>query len=130
VSPPGANSKRTDGSPTNPRLPTGQAYGARQELEQFQQNPMAQASPLPTPAGGGQPAPPAASTMPVNLDPFAPTNRPNEPLTAGLPMGPGSNGPMLPQDPTLRWRALYQRSVEEGWPGQDDLRRIIEQAGG
>lgn len=66
---------------------------------------MAQATPLPT-AGGGQP-PPAASTMPVNLDPFAPTNRPNEPVTAGIPYGPGSNGPILPKDPVEFLRAMY-----------------------
>lgn len=105
VSPPGANSKRTDGSPTNP-MPTGQPYGARKDLEAFRATGMNQAQPLPTATGGGAVSP-AAPRAPVNLDPFAPTNRPGEPVTAGIPYGPGSNGPILPRDPVEFLRAMY-----------------------
>jgi hypothetical protein len=89
--------------PTQPvRVPTGGAYGSAQALESAQQ-----AMPLPqppevggSPVGGG--APPAM--MPGTLTPMAaqgytppnfslgssPSRRPNEPLTAGMPMGPGA----------------------------------------
>lgn len=107
VSPPGALSKRTDTGPSKPTLPTGQPYGSRQNLEQFQQSgPMATSQPLPGPtAGGGTPPtqPPPAAT----LDPFAPTQRPNEPITAGIPHGPGPNGGILPPDPMEYLRAIY-----------------------
>ena len=72
--------------------------------------PMAGGTP-PSPVSGGgaaQGAPPAQPNI------FAPTERPNEPLTAGAEL--------LPPDPVAHIRALYAR-----FPN-DDLRRLLERA--
>lgn len=94
VSGPGALSKRTDtGQPS--RYMSGGPYGEGQELMELQSSaPMAEA-PKPSPGrlrnrsgGGGS----AAGGVSGELTPlFAPTERPQEPLTAGAPFGPGPN---------------------------------------
>lgn len=76
-------------------VPAGQAYGQRQRLEEAQ---------MPVDPTGGvsiPSAPPAgpdwasilsaaqAGPSPVEGGLFRPTERPNEPLTAGMPIGPG-----------------------------------------
>ena len=82
-------------APTQPvRVPTGQQYGQAQALTQAQQ-----AAPLPQPAEvpGAQLVP--GTTTPVAAQGYTPPNlglastptgRPNEPLTAGLDIGPGA----------------------------------------
>ena len=84
VSGPGALSQRTDGGPTQPMMPmTGGAYGEAQEMAEIQ---------------GG--APMAAAPAPVAPTPLnAPTDRPSEPATAGMPFGPGRN-PMPGETPS------------------------------
>src|SRR5687767_7633159 len=79
VSGPGAMSARTDGGAANPiLLRTGGKYGERQALEQVAgAAPLAQAA---APAAGPSGMPPGAPPMP---DMYAPTERPNEPITAG-----------------------------------------------
>lgn len=104
VSGPGAMSQRTDGAPGQPiRDPGGLAYGDGQELRSVQgaatmsgQSPQAAAQ-----AQGGAPGVPLAQMSP---DLFAPSNRPDEPVTAGMPFGPGA-GPEaisnpMPEGPT------------------------------
>lgn len=58
----------------------------------------------------------------------APTQRPDEPLMAGMPTGPGKNyinGPGAAESQTLRTlRALYAKNPSV------HLRRMIEKAGG
>ena len=87
VSGPGAMSQRTDGGPSvdSPkqaaRYISGGSYGEGQEMMDIQQGaPMAAAAGIPT-------------DIPMDLPepvPFgAPTQRPDEPVTAGNPMGPG-----------------------------------------
>lgn len=71
--------------------PTGLPYGDRQKLISAQRTvPMAPA-PAPAPAAPqGPPAPAAPMPVPGGAgDLLRPTERPNEPVTAGLPMGPG-----------------------------------------
>ena len=108
-----------------PPLPTGGAYGSRQRLERFQQSgPM-----LPDKAtvGGGvsSPAPPPAANR---VDVFGPTDRPDEPITAGIPLGPGPSSPgLLPRDDNMRLRAAYRVAVDRGWPEADDLAEMIRQ---
>lgn len=77
VSGPGAMSSRTDGGPGQPvRVAPGGEYGSRQEMEEIQSSaPMAEQS---APASAPRPTP-------IN----APTARPDEPITAGAPVGPG-----------------------------------------
>lgn len=80
VSGPGALSRRTDGGPMQgPKVAPGGKYGERKAMQEMQA------------------AAPMAATQrepnKVNLPPLtpltAPTSRPEEPLTAGNPMGPG-----------------------------------------
>lgn len=102
VSGPGALARRTDGgagSATQPvRVAPGGAYGSRQAaVEQQQGAPMYAAAP----PGGGPPVPSV----------FRPTDRPNEPITAGLPIGPGpgpETGMLDPGDPDVILQALYK----------------------
>ena len=94
VSGPGALSQRTDGNPTAPVAARGGDYGSRKKLED-------QVS-----AGGSLPK----ATPPPLVAPngFAPTENPTEPITAGVPTGPGDM-PMVVSDNTdLILQALYQ----------------------
>lgn len=135
VSGPGALSRRTDGGPGSKQkiqeIRTGQYGESKALLEQQQGAPMA-GNPMPnpkvqTPAGGQK-------VQPL----FAPTSRPEEPVTAGLPFGPGTNestqtialpsgpaingselanalAPLLPYDRTGNIRAMYDLAVSRGW---------------
>lgn len=97
VSGPSALSRRTDGGPAQPlRDVTGLPYGQNQALNDIQA-----AAPLANTPGPSA-APPAAApgagapTMPAPPVPFgAPTQNPDEPVTAGSPLGPGP-GPSFP----------------------------------
>jgi hypothetical protein len=87
VSGPGALSQRTDGR-QGARYMSGGEYGEGQELMELQTSaPMSEAPA--TPRASGRPAArgqaPEASVTPL----FAPTERPDEPITAGAPFGPG-----------------------------------------
>lgn len=96
VSGPGALSRRTDGNPTqSAQYMAGGAYGeGKQMLEMQRSAPMAAAS---------RPNIKAAPIQDLNLAPIvplnAPTQRPDEPLTAGMPFGAGPNrvGPVVQQ---------------------------------
>jgi len=82
------------------RMP-GVSYGEQQALTEQQQ-----AAPLPKDTLP-QAQPRAARPMP-QVDVFAETQRPNEPVTSGLPFGPGvgSNEPIA-DDPDMLLRAIY-----------------------
>lgn len=86
VSGPGRMSKRTDGQPI--RDPGGLPYGDNQELRSQQAAaPMSGASPEAMAAQqGGIGGIPLANLAPSLFDP---TDRPDEPLTAGASFGPG-----------------------------------------
>jgi hypothetical protein len=85
---------RTDlHTPLAPAAPAGLAYGQHQALIDSQrQMPMAApATAAPTPPTAAPPGPSAAPpVLPGSLGAFdRPTERPGEPVTAGLPIGPG-----------------------------------------
>jgi hypothetical protein len=85
VSGPGALSRRTDGGPVQgaKEIPGGGKYGERKELADIQSSAPMQGNPVPS-----APRPVVAPPRPVtNL--FAPTERPDEPVTAGAPVGAG-----------------------------------------
>ena len=96
------------------RVATDQTYGkAQSQLEAQRTIPMRPAPlPLPTsqPAGGGvstpgSPPPPAPPTPGSFGDLHRPTERPFEPVTTGIPTGPGPGpevftGPIAPNAPT------------------------------
>lgn len=107
VSGPGALSKRTDGGPSQPiRVPSGGAYGERQNLEQLQQAVPVAASP-----GGGGAAPAAPVDVTADLIGLGePSQRPDEPVTAGAAAGagPGLEVLGLPNQPGEDMRNLVK----------------------
>lgn len=89
VSGPGRLAKRTDGGPAQKvREMQGGKYGEGKALEELQAAaPMAANDAPSMPAGPSRGGPPP---MPVEVTPFnAPTQNPDEPVTAGSPMGAG-----------------------------------------
>lgn len=93
---PGRLSKRTDGGPAQKiQAMTDQPYGAREEtLQQERSAPMSQQNNI-APMSLPNPAPGAA---PVPFD--APTQRPNEPITHGVDIGPGAGPEVLGPQPS------------------------------
>ncbi len=93
VSGPGKYSARTDGKPgQQPIRPmTGGAYGEGQEMDQLQSSaPMSDTQGTPTPSA--MPNPLAGSgVMPMD----APSERPHEPITAGVDAGPGPGSEVM-----------------------------------
>lgn len=127
-------SNRTDllVKPQAVAVPTGQGYGQAQASAAAQQ-----AVPLDNAAAREQAAIAAARTAPgVSVPLSAPTQRPDEPVTAGLPMGPGPGPEVLPNlgpfgpttdQPTLE---VYQ-ILQSLWPSQALASAIEEiKAGG
>lgn len=107
VSGPGRLSKRTDGGPGQKLMVApGGAYGSRQGLlDQEKTAAMSQTpsvsgiplpsapAPVPTAAAATREAGPQYSGVPFG----APTQRPNEPITHGVNIGPGGGTDVLPQ---------------------------------
>lgn len=93
VSGPGRLSRRTDGGASNP-IPPGGDYGDRQQLEDVQSAGAGAAAAR----GGGQAGPPAGGggAPPRPVDVFEPTRMPEQPITSGVPVGPGDSG--MPDD--------------------------------
>lgn len=116
VSGPGALSQRTDGRQPVV-VPTGGAYGAATDLRAQQQSaPVPQQGPPQMPQGGpvGPPMDPQALA-----DPFRGTERPNEPGTAGVPIGPGPSGfpQMVADDPDALIRVHMEKLMQVGMTG-------------
>lgn len=95
VSGPGALSQRTDGQ--GARYMSGGQYGEGQELMELQTAaPMSKAPAQPRMRQGrpsGQVVEEGARPTPL----FAPTERPDEPITAGAPFGPGPGASPMSQ---------------------------------
>jgi hypothetical protein len=125
VSGPGALSRRTDGQ--GARYMAGGEYGEGQEMMDLQTSaPMSKAPAAPRPRTGRQVV---SEEMAPPTPLFAPTERPDEPITAGAPFGPGP-GPtartpmsslagtlekLLPYDDDGSIRRLYATAVRRGW---------------
>lgn len=119
VSGPGSMSQRTDGQ--GARYMAGGQYGEGQEMMDLQTSaPMSKAPAVPKPrAGRGGAAAMqdgGASVTPL----FAPTERPDEPVTAGAPFGPGPGPSSMQPSPSGRNDMIlkYLPSLEEAtrWP--------------
>jgi len=128
VSGPGALSRRTDGQ--GAKYMAGGEYGEGQEMMDLQTSaPMSKAPAQPRmrqPRSGRQVVEEGMSPTPL----FAPTERPDEPITAGAPFGPGP-GPaasapaptsfastlakLLPYDSDGSISRLYQTALRRGW---------------
>jgi hypothetical protein len=94
VSGPGALSRRTDG-----RVAEGYAYGMNKQInEQAAGAPMAKApQPRPTSASKMMSASPLPAVTPITAE----TMDVNDPITNGVPVGPGANSiPGMPSGPT------------------------------
>ena len=121
VSGPGALSARTDGGPGSAKQPVqripGVDYGEQKALTEQQQ-----AAPLPK-ATMPQAQPSVARPMP-QMDIFAETQRPSEPVTAGLPFGPGINP--QPQQQVLKAEEVRD-FIYNSWleTGDDSLLEYI-----
>jgi hypothetical protein len=125
VSGPGALSRRTDGQ--GAKYIAGGEYGEGQEMMDLQTSaPMSKAPAAPRPRTGRQVV---SEEMAPPTPLFAPTERPDEPITAGAPFGPGP-GPtartpmsslagtlekLLPYDDDGSIRRLYATAVRRGW---------------
>jgi hypothetical protein len=99
---PPAGRNYTDNTQAVRRIP-GVEYGEQKELTEQQQ-----AAPLPK---DGTPQPQARRQMP-NMDVFGATQRPTEPVTAGLDIGPGVGSPISQQQNVSD--LLYQMYVMTG----------------
>ncbi|MGW2513649.1 hypothetical protein ACWC0A_30495 [Streptomyces scopuliridis] len=106
VSGPGALSRRTDGGPSQPqRLPSGGAYGERQNLEQLQQGAAMSQTP------GGDVGAPTPVDVTEGLVGFGePSQMPEESVTAGAAMGagPGLESLGLPNQPDEDMKQLIK----------------------
>ena len=91
VSGPGSLSRRTDGGPIQAakEIPGGGKYGERKDLAELQSGAAMQGNPVPNVPSPNVPAAPPQQL--TNL--FAPTERPDEPVTAGASFGPGYTPP-------------------------------------
>lgn len=128
----GAYADRGDGVPT-PRY-SGLDYGDNKAVnDQLGAAPTASSS---GPAGGGAP-PSSSSSRARSHQPgpmsgrdgiFGPTERPDEPLTAGVDAGPGPgrpvDAPLIPEDPNMLLRAIAEVS------GHPDLLRLVGREAG
>jgi len=99
VSGPGQLSRRTDGGPQQTTVPmTGMAYGENADFNDMQSAaPMAAAPSVSnTRTRNDSPTGQRAAATPL----FSPTQRPDEPVTAGAPFGPGPGpSPSMNQQP-------------------------------
>lgn len=102
VSGPGQLSRRTDGGPQQVQTRmSGMPYGENMEFEAMQASAPMSASPTAMSAGARQRRAGSAGRQAGGMGAtplFAPTQRPDEPITAGAPFGPG-DGP--PKNPTM-----------------------------
>lgn len=123
VSGPGAMSRRTDGQ--GARYMSGGQYGEGQELMDLQTSaPMSKAPAQPRmrqARSAGQAVQEGARPTPL----FAPTERPDEPITAGAPFGPGPGPtPRVDRPPAAKSAivAKYLPYLEEAtrWPDTPD----------
>lgn len=105
---------------------TGFAYGMNKAI-----NEQRQAAPIKPKASTAQIVPAAAQQMPEVIPLDAPTQRPDQPVTAGGALGPGGGEEILglpPVSPVMQFdsgvntiRALYLQD-----PNNQDLKRILE----
>lgn len=130
VSGPGRFARRTDGGVSQPvRSLSDAAYGEQATFRDIQTGAPMNASARTPQGGGALTASPQAPPVPLS----APTQRPDEPITSGVDVGPGVGSTalgvpqrralsvagilekMLPNDPNGDVRALYEIALNRGW---------------
>lgn len=140
VSGPGQLSQRTDGGPQQVQTDvSGMPYGENQELEELQSAAPMSASPTArSPRARSRQASRAGRAAGgMGASPLmAPTQRPDEPVTAGAPVGPGA-GPVRNQMENMRQMGIKDaQSIVESIPaleqaansefGTDSFRRFVQ----
>jgi hypothetical protein len=133
VSAPGALSRRTDGGPQQVQTPmTGMAYGENRDFEEMQSAAPMSASPsAKSPAARSRQASASASQTRVPM--FSQTQRPDEPVTAGAPFGPGvgempAMAPNVTAKPKLT-DTLRKIQMSSNDPRVSQLLRVFELRG-
>src|ERR1044072_3488759 len=97
-----------------------QGYGEQKAMMDAQA-----AVPVASPPSPGPSAPPQAGPLPGGLGDFArPSDRPHEPLTHGLPTGPGGGPEVLKTMPTAGARNLLQAMAQQPY-ASDDIRMLL-----
>lgn len=130
VSGPGQLSQRTDGGPQQVLSDvSGMAYGENQGMEDLQSAaPMSasgQATARATRRGGSGRASQRAAGM-GGTPLMSPTQRPDEPVTAGAPFGPGA-GPAMNQQVPPRLSGILQRMAMNDTSGDTEALLAIAQ---
>lgn len=125
---PGKMSKRTDGGPAQPvRDVTGGAYGDNQELRTLQKSAPLNSSGLGA-AQVTQPSPVSQPQGPEVVPLGAPSQRPDEPVTAGSPEGPGPGAPPTNTANEYAYLKAYLpvlTAVANGPQGSPSLRKAV-----
>ena len=127
----GAGGNRTDRPSTLPQsvAPSKQYGEAAQQLAAQRTIPMASGEvQVPSTATGGPPGPGGQPPPgPGELPPLdAPTNRPTEPVTTGLPSGAGAGPEALkPPDPMVGIASVFNQLGSDAEPETKRLRAIL-----
>ena len=114
VSGPGQLSRRTDGGPAqvNAQM-TGMAYGENKDFMEIQEGAAMAATPRPARAMKTPQASPMAAMGSGGAAPlFSNTQRPDEPVTAGVNFGPGAGAPTI-QSNKVSLTNVYQKMANE-----------------
>ena len=114
VSGPGQLSRRTDGGPAqvNAQM-TGMGYGENKDFMQIQEGANMAATPRPARAMKTPQASPMAAMGSGGAAPlFSNTQRPDEPVTAGVNFGPGAGAPTI-QSNKVSLTNVYQKMANE-----------------
>lgn len=116
VSGPGKLSRRTDGGPTQAAkgIPANGQYGERKAMQELQQSAPMQGNPVPS-----MPTPTIAAPRPQVTNLFAPTQRPDEPITSGAPVGPGRTPQPEPVQGRYRMVSKYMPVLRESLKDPD-----------
>lgn len=118
VSGPGAMSQRTDGGPAKPTYVAGMPYGEGQDFYDLQSSaPLGAEAAKPRRARGA-----SQGGVPLPTPLFSATQRPDEPVTAGAPVGPGDGPPAPVMDQSSLQSTL--RRVVAADPSGDALRML------
>ena len=129
VSGPGRMSRRTDGGPQQTTVPmTGMGYGENADFNEMQSAAPLAAAPAVsnTRARSTSPTGQRAAATPL----FSPTQRPEEPITAGAPFGPGPGpAPAAPVMPAaMRPRLSDTLTKIANGTGDPSVMRLLDVA--
>lgn len=110
--------------PVRPEANSG-IYGDRKAAVQQQQSAPMRAGGVAAPDASGVQAAMGGEAIPTPIDPFGPSNRPNEAVTQGAFLGAGGGGPTARETATDLARALFEMN-----PYDDTLRDLLEELSG